>query len=417
VGLHATMTDAGNLRVAAAVFAWLAGVIAFALVSPLWVTASLAAAALAAAAIRASPHRLRVCLVAVPVVVGIGGACYLASVARETSAATRSVHWVPLALGLDAALEAKDQTFGKHWGRSIHADANDNLRFKLRIRNSSATRSPRLTARLYAGPGQMTRIVAVSFRESEYGPFTSGPRVKVLAQSNGLDEFQEEGLRLEDPPRQPVPLESTAVSYPLGTGGFSLRRYWTVPPIAPHHQLVVGLRGSYWTPQSSQIDGGSIVEMKNIDGGDRKYLTTAAAKAGDRLDVGVRLHNSGFRSSGVFARLSITTHPRRAFDRITVFVADGFSSERKLGYGTVNSETGQPIELAVQPGTTELVGPKTDCSPETRLPLADGVAEGGLELGGIGGFHPRDPCHSQEFDRWLVFKARVLRYLGAGNFR
>jgi hypothetical protein len=63
--------------------------------------------------------------------------------------------------------------------------------------------------------------------------------------------------------------------------------------------------------------------------------------------------------------------------------------------------------LKVQPATTELIHPTTKCSKEKKEPLPDGIAEGGIDIGAVGGWVARDPCHGSEFDRYVLFKADV----------
>jgi hypothetical protein len=73
----------------------------------------------------------------------------------------------------------------------------------------------------------------------------------------------------------------------------------------------------------------------------------------------------------------------------------------------VNSATGQPISLRIEPGTTELRAARTRCTTTARRKLDDGIAEGGVEISPIGGFVARDPCQGLEFARYLIFTVAI----------
>jgi hypothetical protein len=82
------------------------------------------------------------------------------------------------------------------------------------------------------------------------------------------------------------------------------------------------------------------------------------------------------------------------------------------GQVTLSSAGAGPITLQIVPGSTELWG---KCRPGVcvkggdHIRVANGLTRGGVDLGPIGGFVPRDKNHGTEFTRYLVFKVRVLR--------
>src|SRR5205085_5696015 len=133
---------------------------------------------------------------------------------------------------------------------------------------------------------------------------------------------------------------------------------WRVPSIPAHREITIGFLGSYWTPESSQLDGSSL-DVKNLTRGEAGYSTAIAAAPGDELSVGVVLHNSGFRDLNAFGRIEIKPRDGGRFDQITMYVTETSERERELGQGLVNSATDQPIDLRVRPGTTQLLTPKT----------------------------------------------------------
>lgn len=413
-----------EVRTAGAVFGWLVGVVAFALVFPVWVTGGLMALALVSATIWGSHRRLRATVWAIVFVALTTATAYLVSSSNLLSSNASSdqgsvASWRPVALGLDAKLEAKNRTYGHEWATTLDADGNDELQFKLTIRNTRPTPSPKMIVRIVAsGPESHPRLVGLGFGSYQYGPFVPGPQVKVIPQSQGLDRFHGEELMLGNPFSAAPGLESL--------GGYTLEETegenesgfeWMVPPIPAHRTLAISFLGSYWTPDSAVLDAGPIVKMKNLTRGESDYKTTVAAKSGDRLSVGIELHNSGFREMDVFGRVAISAHDHGRFGWIAMYVTEVFERSRELGHGTVNSSAGRPITLTVLPGTTELVGPKTRCSKESRSPLPDGIDEGGVDLGAIGGFRPRDPCLGSELTRVLKFEAgvRALNIPRAGS--
>jgi len=410
----ATLLGQIEVRTAGAVFGWLVGVVAFALVFPIWVTGGLLALALVSATIWGSHRRLRAAVWAIVFVALTTTTAYLVSslnlLNSDASSGKGSVaSWRPIALGLDAKLEAKNRTYGHEWATTLDADGNDELQFRLTIRNTRPTPSPTMIVRIVAsGPESHPRLVGLEFGNYQYGPFAPGPQVKVIPQSQGLNRFYGEELVLGNPSSTAPELESL--------GGYTLEETedenesgfeWMVPSIPAHRTLAIGFLGSYGTPDSAVLDAGPIVKMKNLTHGEGAYKTTVAAKSGDRLSVGIELHNSGFREMDFFGRVGISAHDHGRFDRIAMHVTEAFEHTRELGHGTVNSSTGQPIALTVLPGTTELVGPRTKCSKERRSPLPDGIDEGGVDLGAIGGFQPRDPCLGSELTRVLEFEAVV----------
>jgi hypothetical protein len=411
--------DRIDLRTAGVIFGWLVGVAAFALAFSVWLTIALAMISLAAAMIWSSRRRGRASAWAIAGVMTVGTVTYLAfsfgPLASDTVESTAAdARWVPVALGLDARLEAKNNTYGNRWATKLEADGNDDLQFKLVIRNTGSIASPEMIARLFAsGPESHSRMVAMQFGSSEYGPFSPGPEVQVIPQSNGLYRFNGDELVLGAPSPEATPLESLGGWVPRSEendSGFE----WRVPSIPAHGEITIGFLASYWTPESSNLDGASL-DVKNVTRGEADYSTAIAAAPGDELSVGAVLHNSGFRSLGVFGRVDFGIRDHGRFDLITIYATESLGRERELGQGLVNSSTGQPIALQIRQGTTQLITPKTHCSKEAHSPLPDGVAVGGIDLGSIGGFRPRDPCSGVEFTRMLEFKVDVRKLRRTGG--
>lgn len=404
-GILRLTVDSANLRRAAVVFGWLAGAVAFASVFPLWLTVSLATAALATDLARRSQNRRRAGGIAAVSVVLVTGCAFILGAGRPSGPSPAS--WVALGRGLAAELTVKNEMWGKHWGTRIQADGTDRLRFRLVIRNRNSFRSPPLIARLYASPDESApRHVAINLAEQEYGPFVSGPQVAIWPQSGGLHTFHHGELRLGEAGLSPKPLDHPSY-VPANTRGEEAESgtEWVIPPIGPHSGLRSEFTSTYLTPQSSGIGGGPIVEAKRLGPGDNAYEQVMAARPGERVEVAMRFHDPGFRGTDVFSRLQIAGGPRSDYARIRVFIN---GSTRPLGFGTINSQDGTPIRLSIEPGSTELVRGETECAPELRVHLPDGIAHSGVELGIVGGFEPRDRCHGEQFVRFVIFKARVM---------
>jgi hypothetical protein len=423
-------TERVNFRTTAEVLAWLAAVVAFALLFSLWITVALAATALAAGAVRAAEQHVRTALVALPLVAVFVGVAYLLTRPPPNRVhATAALHeprtrkWVSIGYGVQAALEIKNRTFRNRWGTMIEAEGNDRLQFRLLLRNLNVNPATPRVARLFVSQpdedGGGPHVISFSFGLGSNGPFTSGPEVRIVAQSNNsMSEFHATPLRygetyLAGPyaepvfsgpkaealyaprPRSPPAQEETGAEY-------------ATPSIAAHGQQVMSFTGSYDTPANGPIGGGDVLKIKNPRGpGNNRYVTTASAVPGDRLQIWAHFHNAGFRGTEVDARIRIGTEEHGRVGRITLYESENGGAFSEHGFGTVNSGTGAPIKLTVQPGSTELIAPKTACSNEKAKPLPDGIAEGGVDVGDVEGWVPRDPCKFEELDRNVVFTADV----------
>jgi transcriptional regulator with XRE-family HTH domain len=419
--LWVSTTERVNLRTAAEVLAWLAGVIAFALICPLWLTVAVASMALGAGAIRAASRRARAALLVLPLVALVTLAAFLATQMSSTTHEPAVRKWVPVGYGVEAALEVKNLTFRRRWGTTIEADGYDRLQFRLTIRNANGSPAPPLIARLYVSKagevGGGPRVISVSFGLGQSGPFTVGPRVDVTAQSNGLYQFHGAPFRYGEPflttrfgePSFDTPkVEELAIALPRsppaeeGTG-----EEYAIPSIPAPGRVLIGFSGSYYIPGGIQLSGGSVMEVKNPRGPDKDYATTTSAIPGDTLTASAELFNTGFRGADVRARIAIDAEQHGTVSRVTLYAKQYEGPFQRLGSGSVNSGSGVPIKLSVQPGSTEVVGFKTKCRKEKRESLPDGIAERGIDVGPVGGWLPRDPCHSDEFNRFVLFKLDV----------
>lgn len=399
-----------DFAVAAAVLVWLATTIKFLEDFPRWIAIATAAAAIGAGIAHRAKFQRGVIGVTACGVAIVGVVSYLVDQGgADTSVGQNSAPLISVVAGLRASLEVKNQSYGKTWKSVVPADGNDNLLFRLRIENPTAVPSRPVVMRVLSPLNtESPRSVEICFSRSEIGQCEAGPEIKVVAQSNGLDMFHADSPQLGYP--------SPAATRLIGLGGQEIHAAggnyegwdYMVPAISAHQTILVTFEASYWTPEdSSQLSGGSVMQFENLTENSSKYETVVAAQPGDVLQAYGTLNNTGFRSTSVFARVRIRSHDKGAFAWVELFARESFAGERELGHGVVNASTNRPIGLSVVPGSTELRAADTACSNETREPLADGVTKGGLELGGIGGFKPRDPCHGSEWIRYLFFKLKV----------
>lgn len=323
--------------------------------------------------------------------------------------------------GVQAALEVKDLAFRDRWGTTIEADGHDGLEFRLVVRNMNATAAPPLVARLYVStgrePGDGPRAISYSFGLGTNGQFTPGPQVDVIAQSNALYRFESIPLRYGEPTltaHREVSYSTPKVELvgalgpprDLGREEDTGDEY-AIPSLPAHGQLAMSFTGYYQIPADSQLGAGDVLRIKNPRGPHTGYLATASAVPGDTLSVWGIFHNDGFRGTSVNARIRTGGEEKGTVGRITLYAREDRGHYQNLGSAMVNSGSGAPISLAVQPASTELVAPKTNCSKKTSEPMPDGIAEGGIDIGVVRGWVARDPCHSQEFDRYVLFKVDV----------
>jgi hypothetical protein len=410
-GLLRTGAGAFNLAVAAAVLVWLAAAITFFLSLPYWISMTTVAAALGVGFAHAAKFRLGPSLVVALCIVAVGIASYAVGHNGDDSAkGPQTAPLVAVLGGVHASLEVKNETFGRNWGRTIGADGNDELQFRLVIKNPGPTPSYPLVIRILARENsEEPREIDICFARSESGPFEEGPIVKVVPQSNGLGEFSSWRPQIGFPSPVATRLASLGGQEWDTQGSRYQAEDYTVPALSAHQRLVITFSGSFLAPDSAQIDGGSL-QLKNLSGHQGDYEAVTAAWPGDLIQAYYMLHNSGFRSTNVFARVRMASHEAGLFEWVSVYVRENGGVERELGHGVVNASGDEPIELSVLPGTTELRAADTECSEETRHPLPDGVTKGGLELGPIGGFEPRDPCQSSELTRYLFFQMRATSF-------
>jgi hypothetical protein len=397
-----------NLLVAASVLVWLTGAIESFSNLPLWVLASAAAAALGAGFVKDSEFRIVPTVGAALFVLVVGGASYFLTHLPGGGSETTRAPLDAVLGGVRASLEARNQTTGTGWRRTIEADGGDELQFRLVVQNPASTPSASVVIRVLARENsEEPREIDICFARTESGAMEEGPIVKVVAQSNGLGPFTSWRPQIGFPSPVATRLISLGQEEWTTQGSEFRAQDYTVPALSAHERMVITFGGLFGVPDSGQI-GGASLDLKNLTEHQRDYESVTSARPGDVIQAYGVVHNSGFRSVSVFARVRFTTVKRDLYDRVSVMVREHEEEEeRELGHGIVNASGSEPIELSVIPGTTELRTPQTGCSEAAGRLLPDGLTKGGVELGLIGGFEPRDPCHSSELTRALFFRMRA----------
>jgi hypothetical protein len=187
--------------------------------------------------------------------------------------------------------------------------------------------------------------------------------------------------------------------------GYTAAAEFPLGMLPPHLTVTVELSGRFAAPTSSGLAGGPVVEFRPASGG--TYVATGVAARGDRLRFSIELSNTGFQPVRVHLRAAIEPHHPADVVRVSAIVPEpGVTGV--LGTATLHSEKGRLISLSVVPGTTEYLQAQTKCSKGGLvMHLANGIQNGGLLVGDVGGFLPFDPCHGVEFTRFVDFDAQV----------
>jgi hypothetical protein len=183
--------------------------------------------------------------------------------------------------------------------------------------------------------------------------------------------------------------------------------------IGPHEAQLVSFEGSSATSQGNALPPVPFATgntMRFRQSATSPFNQIAPASPGDTLTFRMLIYSPyGHTLDPVQARVTIKPHPAQQSVTVAAFVAGPNESAHDLGSTTVNAVDTPMIALSVVPGSTQLLGypPNTCTHPRNLGPLPDGIAEGGVEIGPVGGFHPRDPCKGQEFMRWVQFDVHV----------
>ena len=336
---------------------------------------------------------------------GDGGSQSSAS-GSEAESAGKAI-WQP---ELQGGLEAFNETYGRLWGTTIDFDAQDELLFKIRLHNDSDEATPPLdilpavkeppegqpwVVQMFAGPSAELRSVPGA--SAVLGPQSRG--VAKIEMRNLLVPAEGEGEEALD--------AESSYWKQLGDPSFEGLTAYRLGRLDAGETKLVTFEGSGWLPENSPYVGGHIhFANQNKD----HFQVTGSAVPGERLKFHVLLNNGGWKAIQTLLHIYFIPHSHRGFTVVKAYADLSFEEGNVVGESVVNSRQGGGIALRVIPGTTSLWGYKNgDCKRELeRLhKLPDGISQGGVNVGSVGGFRPRDPCIGTAFVRGVDFEVEA----------
>jgi hypothetical protein len=316
---------------------------------------------------------------------------------------------------LKTSLLAYDTAWGKTWLSQITVAPTDPIKLQLRLQNVASTPTPDLEVGLLVPTNDFIGskpITSATFTPGFYiagaaGYPVTGPSatIRTTVPSQSLDGVSEIQFATAGSVADASALLSTVTQF--APHGETLVTTYNVGILAPGAAAIVTFTTSLWPVHSGDLMTGEQTLVRHLPDGPPSTRTEVAP--GDHLQFIIRLADNYF-GEDVLSRVAIE---RRSLDSEAVV---GFGSwyaeqEQSLGSAIVSSSDGGPITLRVTPNTTQVQPPPNKCTSGpgvTRLP--DGVAEGGVSVGIVGGFYrARDPCHGTEFERLLTFDVSVSR--------
>jgi hypothetical protein len=312
-------------------------------------------------------------------------------------------------ISVEASMDAYNRTFGRRWAQSIAVDSLDRLDLRLRVTNRASTPTPPLTLDIVYEHQRPTVVTAVIS-----GPGRPTQRVDAAtAEFNGystLGALTLTDASLLEGARRVATLRA-AVGTSASRGDESMvAASYTLGVLPAKTDRTVLIPASFYTPKGGQLQGGrETIVFRPLLAARSSYTASGAARPGAKLRFSIKLNNTGFQTLRPHLRVVIKAHRRGRFVTLTVLDDDAQPSSQALAKAIVNASTA-PIGLRIVPGSTRLLRGDTACSREkvlTRLP--DGIAAGGIDVGPVRGFQPRDPCRSQGLTRFVSFDARVQR--------
>jgi hypothetical protein len=309
---------------------------------------------------------------------------------------------------LQGGLEAFDETYGREWGTAIDFDAQDSLRFKFRLHNDAEEATPPLdvqaavkeppegqpwVVQMFAGPPMEMRPV----------PYASAV---LRPQSRGVENLNLGGFLVPAEGEGEEALDVDSSSWKrLGNPSFEGSTAYRLGRLEAGETKLLTFEGSGWLPENTPYMSGHIHFANQ---GKDHFQVTGSAVPGERLRFHVLLNNGGWKGIQTRIHVFVLPHPRRGFTVVKAYADLSFDEGNVVGESIVNSRTGSGIGLRVLPGTTSLWGYKgADCKGELDFlhKLPDGISQGGVNVGSVGGFRPRDPCTGAGFVRGVEFEA------------
>jgi hypothetical protein len=331
-------------------------------------------------------------------------------------------HAVHPHLTLTGSLLAYDGAAERRWSTAIEADVTDPLRFHLTLRNNSPQPTGLLDVEpLYLEPTDQAAGLSWTVWVAVGPPEEETPLPGVSAEltpqegSLGFLNFDPATFKVQRPgqvgwaplyaaPSAPSKFESPYGNVRAGTAA-------VLGSLAPHEKQLVSFtassRNSLGIAQSDPFEGGDIMRYRSS--ATSRFQQIGAASPGENLLFRILIDTPDGSPLSPVIRVAINPRIVQHSVTLTAFASVRNGAPQKLGTALVNAVDTPMISLSVVPGSARLRGyPPDTCAHFRDLgPLPDGIAEGGIEIGSVGGFRPRDPCKGDEFTREVQFAVHV----------
>jgi hypothetical protein len=338
---------------------------------------------------------------------------------------------------LSAGLRVANRSYDDRWATHIRADPTDRLALALTLENEAPVTSYPLV--LWTDYEQNPRVVGdyrvrLIVATPNGAVLLNSPWVYFHPWTNQFEDFQVEmggravKARVSEPDGDLLRIvrgETGSIPYVTPVELRSPYQGWAdylpVERLASGQRVVIEFGASWRLPFKAEF--GTIPPSFGIEGKTGpEAFNTGSVRVGDRVDFTALLDNQGtFAAQG---HLRVDFRPRSGGRYIEMRLFGKLLEEEQLiGTATINSADGRPIELILQPGSTEvwshppgrwIHSPECISSsrsiekPLKKRVLQDGIALGGIDIGDFGGFTPHGECAGTEFNEQLHFKATVV---------
>ncbi len=324
-------------------------------------------------------------------------------------------------LDVTGSLLAYDGVAEKRWATDITAALTDPLSFHLTLRNHSSTATPLLDVEPFyvepSDPDGLPWTVWVAIGPPDSETTLPGAYAQITPQENGLGfiNFDPSSFRAQRLGQtgsvQLYAAPSARSDFQSPTGQVRASTAAVLGSLAPHETQLVT-----FTAQSSGSDGhilpdpyagGSVIGFRTSP--TSQFHQFGAASSGETLLFRIMVDTPDGTPLAPVLRVAVSPHDAQHSVSLTAFASVPYGPPQKLAAAVVSAAGTSMISLSPVPGSTRLRGYHGDtCTHIEDLgALPDGITEGGIEIGQVGGFHPRDPCKGDEFIRWVQFTMHV----------
>ncbi len=338
---------------------------------------------------------------------------------------------------LSAGLRVANRSYDDRWATHIRADPTDRLALALTLENEAPVTSYPLV--LWTDYEQNPEVVGdyrvrLIVATPNGAVLLNSPWVYFHPWTNQFESFQVEtgGRTVKAQVSEPdgdllrtVKGETGSIPYVTPVELRSPYQGWTdyfpVGDLASGQRVVVEFGASWRFPPKTEF--GTISPSFGIEGKTGpEAFSTGSVRVGDRVDFTALLDNQSTVAAQGHLRVDFRPHRGGRYIEMRLF-GKLLEEEQLIGTATINSADGRPIELILQPGSTEvwshppgpwIHSPKCITSPNSiekpvrKRVLQNGIALGGIDIGDFGGFTPHGECAGTEFNEQLHFKATIV---------